>query len=356
MNWNRKAGAQDMTFPSKNTDVAPRENPTTPIGRANTALIRYPRFTQLQRNIQLCCDLSKTAGEPQCMILEGATGTGKSTLVKSYAATYHRYETASGTKIPVFYLETPSPVTVKGMAARLLEALGDPGAHHGTLWSMNSRLIHFIRTCEVQLVILDDFHHLIDRETNRVMDKVSDWLKVLIKEADVPFLVVGLDDTVRRILDSNAQLSRLFAIRDTLQPFQWDEQKPDTIQEFAAFVAFAESRIGIPLTDEIERKDLLNRLHVATNGVVGNVMNLLRYSVVLAQQQQTERLTLDIFSAAFDLRLAEHVRRENPFAPSATRFILASKATPTTESKPVSPADQHKKKRKPPVSEVLTTH
>jgi hypothetical protein len=349
-------GAQGMTFQSKNSDATSNENSVTSIGRANTTLIRYPRFTQLQRNIQMCCDLSRIADEPQCMILEGATGTGKSTLVKSYASTYHRYETVNGTKIPIFYMETPSPVTVKGMAARLLETLGDPGAHHGTLWSMNSRLIHFIRTCEVQLVILDDFHHLIDRETNQVMDKVSDWLKVLIKEANIPFLVVGLDDTVHRILDSNAQLSRLFAIRETLQPFQWDEQKPDSIREFATFVAFAEKRIGVPLTDEIERKDLLNRLHIATNGVVGNVMNLLRYSVVLAQQQQSDYLTLDIFSAAFNLRLAKHIRRDNPFAASAARSVYPPKATPTDESKPDTITSQHKKKQKPSVSDVLTTH
>jgi energy-coupling factor transporter ATP-binding protein EcfA2 len=346
-----------MTSLSKNPDTTSSENPATPIQRANTTLIRYPRFTQLQDDIQLCCDLSKIAGEPQCMILEGATGTGKSTLVKSYASAYHRYEMTSGTKIPVFYLETPSPVTVKGMAARLLEVLGDPGAHHGTLWSMNSRLIHFIHACEVRLVILDDFHHLIDRETNRVMDKVSDWLKVLIKEANVPFLVVGLDDTVRRILDSNTQLSRLFAIRETLRPFQWDEQNPGSIQEFTAFVAFAESRIGIPLTDEVERKDLLYQIHLATNGVVGNVMNLLRFGVVLAQQRQADHITLEIFSDAFALRLAEHVHRGNPFASPAIKAILSLKTIPAVETKLDSLAiNRRKKKQAPSVSEVLTTH
>lgn len=346
------AGVLDMIFPEKNPEAISNENPATLIERANTTLIRYPRFTQLQENIQLCCDLSRGAGEPQCMLLEGATGTGKSTLVKSYADAYPRYETPQGTKVPMFYLETPSPVTVKGMAARLLEVLGDPGAHHGTLWSMNSRLIHFLRACEVHLVILDDFHHLIDRETNRVMDKVSDWLKVLIKEANVPFLVVGLEGTVRRILDANAQLSRLFAIRETLQPFTWDQQQPDGIQEFAAFVAFAENRIGLPLTVEIERKDLLNRLHLATNGVVGNVMNLLRYSAVLAQQRKTDHLTLEIIAAAFDLRLAAHVHRENPFASTASRS--ESPPPPSTESLPVSPRNRRKKKAS--ASEVLTTH
>ncbi|OGO16773.1 MAG: hypothetical protein A2Z14_05635 [Chloroflexi bacterium RBG_16_48_8] len=343
-----------MTCLLKSHEEMVSENPTTPIGRANATLIRYPRFTRLQGDIQLCCDLSKVAGEPQCMILEGCTGTGKSTLVKSFAANYPRYETASGTKIPVFYLETPSPVTVKGMAARLLEVLGDPGAHHGTLWSMNARLIHFLRACEVQLVILDDFHHLIDRETNRVLDKVSDWLKVLIKEANVPFLVVGLEGTVRRILDSNPQLSRLFAIRQTLQPFQWDEQQPEGMQEFAAFVAFAESRIGVHLTSEIERKELLHRLHTASNGVLGNVMNLLRYSVVLAQQRQTDLLTLEILAAAYDLRLAEHVRKVNPFAPPAARPVSplehARTSRTTTEDHP------RKCQKKPSAAEVLTTH
>jgi len=73
--------------------------------------------------------------------------------------------------------------------------------------------------CQVELVILDDFHHLIDKETNRILEQVSDWLKVLIKETGIPFLVVGIDGKVERILDANAQLSRLFAVRQTWNHF-----------------------------------------------------------------------------------------------------------------------------------------
>lgn len=296
---------------------------STPISRANATLIRYPRFNQLHDKIQLCQQLSQTAGEPQCMVLEGVPGVGKSTLIKSYAESFPRCETSSGTKAPIFYLETPSPATVKGMAAKLLAVLGDPVANHGTLWSMNARLIHFIQACEVQLVILDDFHHLVDQETNRVLYQVSDWLKVLIKETNVPFLVVGVVDTVRRILNANAQLSRLFAIRETLQPFRWDSQKPDTIREFAAFVAFAEGQIGMKLPIELERPDLLYRLFEATDGIVGNIMNLLRYSVALTQQQGCDHLTLDVLTMAFNMRLAEHVNKRNPFGVSVS--------TPPTE-------------------------
>ncbi len=301
----------------------------TPVGRANATLIRYPRFNQLHDKIQLCQQLSRTAGEPQCMVLEGMPGVGKSTLIKSYAEAFPRCETPSGPRVPIFYLETPSPATVKGMAAKLLAVLGDPAANHGTLWSMNARLIHFIQACEVQLVILDDFHHLLDQETNRVLYKVSDWLKVLVKETNVPFLVVGVVDTVRRILNANAQLSRLFAIRETLQPFRWDSQQPDTIKEFAAFVSFAEGQIGMNLPTELERLDLLYRLFEASDGIVGNVMNLLRYSVVLSQQQAHDHLTLDILSTAFNMRLAEHVNKRNPFNLSVSASSAKTAASET---------------------------
>jgi energy-coupling factor transporter ATP-binding protein EcfA2 len=302
-----------MTYQTQTPVTVSDNRLATPVGRANALLIRYPRFNQLINHIQLCRDMSKTAGEPQCIILEGRPGAGKSTLVKSYAASCSRYETPSGTKVPVFYLETPSPATVKGMAARLLQALGDPAANHGTLWSMNARLVHFIHTCEVQMIILDDFHHLIDTETNRVLSKVSDWLKVLIKETQIPFLVVGVEGTVSRILAANAQLSRLFAIRETLHPFRWDTRDPETIKEFTTFVAFAERLIGVRLTDELPREELLYRMYYATDGVVGNMMNLLRYSVVLAQQQDAATLTLDVLNAAFNMRLAAHVRKRTPF-------------------------------------------
>ena len=196
----------------------------------NVSLIRYPRFNELHNDIEFCQELSLTAGEPQCMVLEGLTGAGKSTLVQAYADAFPRYETDLGTKIPVFYVETPSPVTIKGMAARILEELGDPAAHRGARWSMDSRIVKYIKACEVKLVILDDFHHLIDRETNRVLETVSDWLKVIIKETGIPYLVVGIEGKVELILQANQQLSRLFAIREILRPFVWNPSNEAAIQ------------------------------------------------------------------------------------------------------------------------------
>jgi hypothetical protein len=311
----------------------------SPFVQSNNVLIRYPRFKALHHDIHECLEMSRLCNEPHCMSLEGVTGAGKSTLVRDYTALFPRTEQADGSRIPIFYTETPSPVTVKGMAVTMLARLGDPAAYYGTLWSLNFRLIRLMVACQVELVILDDFHHLIDQATNRILEQVSDWLKVLIKETGIPFLVVGIDGKVERILDANAQLSRLFAVRQILEPFSCDPNDEASVQEFGRFTSYAEQIIATPLTTTLPRLELLHRLHYATDGVVGNLMNLLRYSAWLTRQQHQETISLPLLAAAFEKRLSKHVKgKTNPFqTPSNEVHVgssLASAGEHRTETLP----------------------
>ena len=286
--------------------------------RASTSLLRYPRFKQLHSIIRDCQTLSRLAREPRCLSLEGVTGAGKSTLVQDYAALFTHSETqtedgAAQRIVPVLYVETPSPVTVKGMAAAMLEALGDPAANRGTLWSLNARLVHFIRECHVELIILDDFQHLIDSETARVLQRVSDWLKVLIKKTRIPFLVVGLDGQVKKVLDANLQLSRLFR-RETLSPFKWDIQDAAAVRDFDRLLTSVESIMALPMGKSIERLLLLQRLHYATDGVMGHVMTLLGQAALLACRRRCTEIDLAALSQAYTDLLAQHFpKKTNPF-------------------------------------------
>ena len=329
--------------------------------QASAALIRYPRFKALHTDIRECQELSRLTHEPQCMSLEGVTGAGKSTLVRDYVALFPRRDEPTGTRIPIFYAETPSPVTVKGMAASMLAHLGDPAANHGALWAMNYRLIRLMLDCRVELVILDDFHHLIDRETNRVLEQVSDWLKVLIKETGIPFLVVGIDGKVERILEANAQLSRLFAVRQTLAPFRCDPTDAASVQEFARFVQYAEQAIAMPLPTTLPRLELVQRLYEATQGVVGNLMNLLRYATWLTQQQSQATqsavtpptIALATLAAAYDKRMAKHLKR--PANPFLVPFAATLPDTPATSAIVTPPAKRRARRsasQPPPTAAV----
>jgi Bacterial TniB protein len=325
---------------------------------AHAALIRYPHFNALHADIKQCQYLSKISGEPKCMSLEGPPGAGKTTLVKEYAKAFPRIETAERTLVPVFYVPTPSPVTVKGMASKMLEKLGDPGFAHGRRRtdSLDSRLINNLKA-STELVILDDFHNLIDTETNRILAKVSDWLKALIKEAEVPFLVVGVEGQVEKILKANSQLSRLFAVRETLHPFAWDIRKLSSIKEFACFIEYAEKAIQMPLTKEIRRVELLYRLYYVTGGLVANIMNLLRAAQLMALMRRNSSIELCDLSLAFQKHLAKHVGiTTDPFEVKQARFVPP---VPLPEGSVISPGastgSRRRKKREPKVSETLTT-
>jgi hypothetical protein len=214
----------------------------------------------------------------------------------------------------VLYLETPHPITVKGMTSALLDALGDPLAFKGTQPEMNARLQNFLADCGVRLVILDDFHHLIDKQTNRILRDVSEWLKVLIKNTGIVYLVVGIEGEVERILNANKQLSRLF-VREYLLPFRWRPDDPDSIADFARLISYVQTVLEVKLTTAESWPVLLFRIHLATGGVMSNIMNLFRQAVRIQQRQGLvgQPLSLDVLAEAYGQRLQPHVGVDNPF-------------------------------------------
>jgi Cdc6-like AAA superfamily ATPase len=290
----------------------PERNRLRP-GQAEAPLpiIEYPHFKKLHGDIKECREMSRIEGEPKCMALTGVTGAGKSTLVRKYAAAFPRRITETHTIVPVLYVETPSPVTVKGVCSAMLNELGDPAAYKGTLNSMVHRLEGFLLDCDVELVILDEFHHLIDSETNRILEKVSEWLKSIIKKTGVPFLVVGIEGKVESILHANPQLSRLFPIREQVRPLSFEPVKAN---EFVQFIIRAEEAVDLSLTKVLPRHEILFRLHYVSNGVVGHVMNMMHYAAFLAGERNSELVDLSDLCRAFDRRIANVLpEKANPF-------------------------------------------
>lgn len=290
------------------------ESPPQPRHCPLPTVIQHPRFKELHRRITECLAATAESGEPHCLCLTGETGVGKSTLVQSYADAFPRYHTDHGTKVPVLYLETPHPITVKGMTSAMLDALGDPRAFKGTQPEMNARLTQFLTDCKVQLVMLDDFHHLMDKKNNRILRDVSEWLKVLIKNTRMVYLVVGIEGEVEQILTANPQLSRLF-VRERLASFAWDARNSATIEEFARLISYVQAALEARLTEEVEPVEWLYRIHCATNGVMSSIINLFRKAqrIQCSQEMADQPISLELLALAYQEDLENHVGRPNPF-------------------------------------------
>ncbi len=79
----------------------------------NNIYVLYPRVKEIFSAIDYCHHFSNLKDEPECLFLKGETGTGKTTIFRSYAQGYPRQETPIGTVVPGSYAVLSDPVKNK---------------------------------------------------------------------------------------------------------------------------------------------------------------------------------------------------------------------------------------------------
>jgi len=286
--------------------------------------VRYPRAQAIQDEIARCHQMAAGAAEPPCALIVGPTGAGKTTQINSYVSKYPAVLTETGTHRPVVKATIPSPASIKGLETTLLAALGDPRAGKGTVGTMELRLIQYLRDCGVEMLILDELQHFVDRESHKILMGASNWFKTIIKEAKVACILVGLQGEAEQVVDANEQLARLFGDPLILAPFEWDRARPETIREFCAVLKQLEALLPLRETTGLTRGDLAWRCFVASDGLISYLMALVRRATHLALLQGHEHLDEALLAEAFNQRLAG-LRRQlpNPFIGELPGYLAA---------------------------------
>jgi len=285
---------------------------------AERIFVEYPRLTRLLEKVKHCHNYSKIAADPECMFIGGYCGTGKTTLYEYYAADFPRRWEEDGVKIPVLFSVAPQSATEKTLVGEILESIGDPMAKKGTADNQTSRLRKFIKGCEVEIIILDEFQHFVDGDSKKVLKKVSDWLKNLINATKVPIVLIGLP-YADKVLDEtgNEQLQRRFLVRETLEPFGWmtgGKVDPDKVKEFRGFLQAVDDELPFNESSNLSDPKVAYRFYCGTNGRVNSVMVIVRKAAELAIERSMAKLDLEVLGEAYEEKLRSIYRnRPNPF-------------------------------------------
>lgn len=273
--------------------------------------IKYPRIVRLRRLIEHCREHSKIAAEPECMLIVGARGCGKTTECKMYTREFPYVSTPEGSIIPVLYASIPSPTTTKSIPTKLLYSLRDPFWDKGSNTVQTLRLCKLLSDCGTEVIILDEFHNFIDGKTDRAILEISNWLKDFLNEARKPLIIAGLP-YCDIVLEANDQLERRFPIRETLHPLGWKMKKEK--DDFKQFMKLIDMQLPFKERSNLSDEEVSYRFYCATNGVIDFVMKLIRRASELAIDRNMERLNLDMLACAYTERLAEiDPKRPNPF-------------------------------------------
>lgn len=313
--------------------------------------LHYPRFQGLLDRLETCMGDSSPIAEPACQLIVGPTGAGKSTLMQRFLKQHPAdREHPEAVRIPVLSATIPAPATMKNLATRLLHALGDPAFDKGTLDVKTLRLYGLLKACGVRLLILDEFQHFIDRESDKVLAAVSDWLKTLIIETKLPVVLIGLPKSCD-VLKANEQLRRRFSGPVSLEPFGWS-----TIEERRELSTFLR-RVdkALPLAGESGLAAWADRFHAATAGVTAVIMKIVRGAAHCAVDEGAARITLTHLAQVYSERVLGFAGGTNPFLEEWGQCLLEPATRAHDPSLPPTPTVSLRKRRptKPRLSEVL---
>lgn len=273
--------------------------------------ILYPRLKEIVARMTYCQEYSKCASEPICFFISGPSGVGKTKLIQHYADLYGRRADDEKSVVPVLTCTTPVPATVTNLVTALLHQVGDRMSMRGSIAGRTLRLYELLKRCNVELLILDEFQHFIDRESLRVLVTVSDWLKNFISETGLPMVLVGLP-YAERVLEANVQLARRFSSRTALEPFSCKTQ--EKWDEFRTFLSMVDAMLPLQEKSHLADEWIACRLFYASGGLASSVMRLVKRAAVRAIETSADSVSLEALSEAYREELQpNHPKRVDPF-------------------------------------------
>ncbi|MBL8078936.1 MAG: TniB family NTP-binding protein [Anaerolineales bacterium] len=277
--------------------------------------IQYERGEEILIELDRCLN-SCIAGNPQPtgLMLVGPTGAGKSTLLDQFVAQHPRQPGEKCDIVPVLRVPIEKPANVGNFMTSMLKAYGDPLAATGSLARKSSRITTYVRESKTRMLMLDDIHDMLEPGQIKVTAMTSDWIKTFIKESKISCVLSGIKGRSEVLLESNEQLGRLFPDPEEVYAFQFDTDNPETIKTFRKFIYSVEVLLPFPEKSGLSELRTAHKIHIATGGLIGYIMELIRYAAIEAVNRGVDRVDEELLHLAFRKRLASERRGiKNPF-------------------------------------------
>ncbi|BBB24612.1 TniB family NTP-binding protein [Amphritea japonica] len=283
------------------------------LSKFNHRVIKHPQFESAFSKIEEAYQLNDEIGFQLNLICIGMSGTGKSTLKRRLVKKYPESYAKDRKIVPVLVIDTPSLPTVKNMAEGMLFQLGDPAFFKGSAVDKTGRILNYIKSCQVRLIIFDELQHFIDQGSRAAPRQVSDWLKTLIDQSGSSAVLMGLEQS-EYILRINEQLRRRFSRRVDLKPFSI--ACSSSFRDFTKVIKGLYRTADMPLSGKLSQ-DLFKRWHFATNGIMAYMVNLIISAYQVAQREGYASIHQECLEQAFIESIwSEGEGRLNPFSKS----------------------------------------
>jgi len=297
-----------------------------PSASLSAHVIKHPAYKRALESLRGFLDNAFTArGEARCALLSGPARCGKTTVaqvIEAEVKARFRSNVADGCKTDAggdrvgprtLFVQTPSKANEGSLAETILLAAGDPVGGRGTRAQKTMRVAKLLSDLRVELLVLDEFHHLVTSKNEEVAFEAAEWVKTLLNVGVCPILLVGIE-RARVVLDTNPQLQGRCWSRPVLSPFGWSSAQEQG--SFRKLLNGFGNLLKMPMAQPLDSPEVAEAMHRATGGAIGDVALLLEKVLAVAAARNQSRITLDLLADAYDDWIGEKgvkSRQPNPF-------------------------------------------
>jgi hypothetical protein len=209
---------------------------------------------------------------------------------------------------PVLKVFTEPKARARGLLRDTLHALGVRTNVHDTFGELMDRLQTHVVGQQVRLLVLDEVHHVVEGHGNRTAYEAVEVIKMLLLQARVQIACVGLPVT-ETIVDRNPELPRHCRGRMRMVPF-W--QDLSARGDYVRFLKTLARELPFDTVPDLTNSDLALRIHLATGGYIGHIINLVHAASEIAIELGLEGISQKILGEVYG-RIAGIPSSENPF-------------------------------------------
>lgn len=274
-----------MTVAGEHLHPELRSTLTLPVGE-RVELIRQGSWINYPRATQVLTKLDDLMHQPRKhrmlnMLLVGASGNGKTTVIERFEASHPVHSTEDGdTRVPVVVMDMPSEPSETRFWSALLSALMIAHRETDPVQRKQNQAIEILAYVQARVLVIDEIHNLLhgtalkQRHFLAVMKNLSNQLKL-------PIVCAGVREAIRA-LHTDTQLSSRF---EAVGLKRWKLDK-----DFLRLLASFESVTPLAERSRLATPDFAPRIHAMSQGTIGGVSEVIQRCAVRALRDGRERI------------------------------------------------------------------
>lgn len=278
------------------------------LGDFYNCFVERPILTTILQDFDRLRFNRELGGEPQCMLLTGDTGSGKTHLIKHYKTRFPTRREGEALIQPLLVSRIPSKLNLEQMMIQMLSDLGQFGSEYRRGRSkeagLTESLIKSLKRCKTELIIINEFQEILEFKSVRDRQIIANRLKMISEEAQIPVVLVGMP-WAEQIAEEPQWASRLVCRR--MIPYF---KLSDGLEEFIRFLKGLAVRMPFERSPKLEEKQMALSLFAYSRGEVRRLKKLLDEGVKIALIEATGPMVIDHLVIAHEIM---HPGSDNPF-------------------------------------------